>query len=253
MVGKVLHHKLSGQHQGVPWRNHEVLRIEALSDAVFAFAVTLLIVSLEVPRTFHELQQMMNGFVAFVFTFATLMQVWYSQHIFFRRFGLQDKTTILLNATLLFVVLFYVYPLKFLSSFLVSEFTGAKGIVRLPNGQIEHMIGSEEETRQMMMIYSSGFTAVFLIFVLLYLHIWRNRNLLELSPQERFDCGDSILGNSLQMLVGLASLFCAEVLHSASLAGYMYLSIAVLQTVYETVSGRTRRKRFESVAVQSTH
>ncbi len=253
MIGKVLHHKLSGQHQGVPWRSHEVLRIEALSDAVFAFAVTLLIVSLEVPHTFHELEQMMRGFVAFVFTFATLIQVWYSQHIFFRRFGLQDKTTILLNATLLFVVLFYVYPLKFLSSFLVSQFTGGKGMVQLPNGHMEPMIGSEEETRQMMMIYSSGFTAVFLIFTLLYLYVWRNRDPLELSPQERFDCGDSIIGNGLQALVGLTSLLFAWLLHSASLAGYVYLSIAVLQTLHGTIAGTKRRKRFEGVAVQSTH
>jgi hypothetical protein len=30
------------------WRGHEITRIEGLSDAVFAFAVTLLVVSLEV-------------------------------------------------------------------------------------------------------------------------------------------------------------------------------------------------------------
>lgn len=33
-------------------RGHEVSRIEALSDAVFGFAITLLVVVLEVPQTF---------------------------------------------------------------------------------------------------------------------------------------------------------------------------------------------------------
>ena len=32
-------------------RGTEILRIEALSDAVFAFSVSLLVVSLEVPQT----------------------------------------------------------------------------------------------------------------------------------------------------------------------------------------------------------
>ena len=37
------------------WRSHEITRIEGLSDAVFGFAITLLVVSLEVPKTFNEL------------------------------------------------------------------------------------------------------------------------------------------------------------------------------------------------------
>jgi hypothetical protein len=41
------------------WRGGEIARIEGLSDAVFAFAVTLLVVSLEVPKTFTELATVM--------------------------------------------------------------------------------------------------------------------------------------------------------------------------------------------------
>ena len=42
-----------------------VSRLEALSDAVFGFAITLLVVSLEVPATYDELVAMMRGFVAY--------------------------------------------------------------------------------------------------------------------------------------------------------------------------------------------
>ena len=36
-------------------RGREVSRIEGLSDAVFGFEITFLVVSLEVPNTFDEL------------------------------------------------------------------------------------------------------------------------------------------------------------------------------------------------------
>jgi len=36
--------------------------------------------------------------------------IWYEHSAFFRRFGLNDGVTIVLDAVLLFVVLFYVYP-----------------------------------------------------------------------------------------------------------------------------------------------
>src|ERR1700722_4724536 len=91
-------------------RGEEIKRIETFSDAVFAFAVTLLIVSLEVPKTFQELLISMRGFVAFGICFTLLMLVWHEQNIFFRRYTLDDKVSIFLNAFLMFIVLFYVYP-----------------------------------------------------------------------------------------------------------------------------------------------
>src|ERR1700716_3724170 len=117
----LLHHRTE---KGFRWRGGEIARIEGLSDAVFAFAVTLLVVSLEVPKTFNELAAIMRGFFPFAICFFLLMQVWHEQYLSFRRYNLQDSTSTILNCILLFMVLFYVYPLKFLFSFLINEWMG---------------------------------------------------------------------------------------------------------------------------------
>ena len=58
----------------------------------------------------------MVGFVPFALMFAMVCWIWYEHNLFFRRYGLQDPWTVFLNCVLLFVVLFYVYPLKFLTT-----------------------------------------------------------------------------------------------------------------------------------------
>ena len=103
-------------HELFRHRSNEIFRIEALSDAVFAFSVSLLVVSLEVPQTFTELKIIVQGAIPFFATVALLFLFWYMQYIFFRRYGLNDLTTILLNLAYLAIILFYVYPLKFLFS-----------------------------------------------------------------------------------------------------------------------------------------
>src|ERR1700759_3152962 len=112
----------------------EVSRIEALSDGVIAFAITLLVVSLEVPKTFDELLVTMRGFLAFAITFGMLFHVWFVQYKFFRRYGLNDYFVIWMTGALLFVVLFYVYPLKFVWTLSADRMLGFGSSVQASNG-----------------------------------------------------------------------------------------------------------------------
>ena len=104
----------------MPLRRHEVTRLEGFSDAVFGFALTLLVVSLEVPNSVDELLKDMQGLVGFALMFAMVCWIWYKHNVFFRSYGLEDPWTVFLNCVLLFVVLFYVYPLKFLTAALMK-------------------------------------------------------------------------------------------------------------------------------------
>lgn len=226
------------------WRSHEISRIEGLSDAVFAFAVTLLVVSLEVPKTFAELMEAMRGFGAFAICFTLLFVVWFNQYKFFRRYGLQDNLTVVFNAVLLFVVLFYVYPLKFVFSFLVDRFTGGHGEVRLPNGTVEGMVENADQVASLMIIFGAGYIAVFAVFALLYWHAYRKRMLLELNELEVFDTRTDIRESLLN--VGIAAVSLAFAVFGggrfAGLSGMTYMLTPVVMTVHGTINGRRRRK-----------
>src|SRR3954463_9637897 len=153
---------------GFRWRGGEIARIEGLSDAVFAFAVTLLVVSLEVPKTFNELSELMRGFLPFAISFTFLLQIWHEQYRFFRRYNLQDFTSIVLNCILLFIVLFYAYPLKFLWTFLIASWTtGHTPDVHFASGAVEKMIEAHQ-LPQLMAIFSGGYLAVACTFMLLF-------------------------------------------------------------------------------------
>jgi uncharacterized membrane protein len=45
------------------WRGGEITRLEAFCDVVFGFALTLLVVSLEVPHSYAEMMAVVRGFV----------------------------------------------------------------------------------------------------------------------------------------------------------------------------------------------
>jgi hypothetical protein len=68
-------------------RGREVTRLESFSDAVFGFALTLLVVSLEVPKSFADLIDAMQGFPGFAVCFTMLAMLWNSHYKFSRRYG----------------------------------------------------------------------------------------------------------------------------------------------------------------------
>jgi len=186
----------------LPRRTHEISRLEAFSDAVFAFALTLLVVSLQVPKSYGELMNLMSGFPAFACCFAVLLAIWYEHNAFFRRYGLQDPYTVFLNGLLLFVVMFYVYPLKFMfdSGFARMFPFAGQGVVPMTLSQLARVS----------VIYGLGFVAVFVMFGLLYLHAYRKRKDLGLSALDVFNiksfAGHHIVSAAIGVLVVLLAL-----------------------------------------------
>ena len=225
---KALHEHIA--RDGFRLRGTAISRVDGFSDVVFGFALTLLIVSLEVPRTFDELTLALLGFVPFSVCFLFFLMVWYAHYRFFRLYGLHDMGTIVLNSILLFCMLFYVYPLKFL-------FTLA---IQTP----QHPTFSDPlQLRELMVIYGAGFCAIYICIVLLYANAWRQRAALGLNPLERTLTLSYMTGYLGSVLAGALCIVVACLLppQRAGLAGWIFFVIGIYKTIHGGVAGRRSR------------
>ncbi len=238
MFRKNIANNLEGSKNNFRFRGHEVRRVEAFSDAVFAFAVTLLIVSLEVPKNFDELMITMRGFFAFGVSFVLLMMIWYEQNIFFRRYGLDDIKTVVLNCILIFLVLFYVYPLKFLFTLVFSNQiygnSGSPFVIRL------------SDVPKLFIIYSTGYISIYLLFSFMYIHALKKSIELELTPLEKFETKTKLYKNFILVLIGIISLIIAFNVPdtNAGLAGFLYILIGPALSIFYAKRARIRRRLF---------
>lgn len=175
-------------------------RLEAFSDAVFAFAVTLLVVSLAIPATTRELFRDMQGFVAFGICFVFLIVIWVEHNRFFQSYPLTDPVTVTLNMALLFVVLLYVYPMKFLFTLMVGQFMGTA-----PSNAVE----SESDVHVIMIIYGLGVLGLNAILLLMRVNAERHGPALELTPRDYVELHADRLRNVLSGCIALASILIA--------------------------------------------
>lgn len=208
-------------------------RVEGFSDAVFAFAVTLLVVSLEVPKSAQELFHTLWGFLAFGICFAFLILIWFDHHTFFKRYPLTDGTTLALNMALLFVVLLYVYPMKFLFTLLVNGM-----LLKQPVEGVK----AAAEIKTLMVVYGLGFLTVNTVLFLMHLHAWRKREGLQLSPIQRLELKESLRRFLINGLVALLSMLLARFTRdTGQFAGWCYALLAPAQTLNGLFTRRRRR------------
>ena len=245
MVRKELMRRRIGESAVFRLRGEQVSRLEGFSDAVFDFAMTLLVVTLQPPQTYNDLLKVVQGLGAFALSFAMLVFVWFNHYRFFRRYGLEDDVTSLLNIILLFVVLFYVYPLRFIFTFVILAFTApARAAQLITDNQIPGLY----------LMYGAGVMAVFLLFALLNAHAYRQRAALDLSVHEAFETLSTIGANLIVVGVALVSVILGEtgVGFSWGLPGIIYVVITPVMIVFERIRRRQWRALETTIPVAST-
>ncbi len=165
------------------------------------------------------------------------MLIWYAHFSFFRRFGTHDAGTIWINGLLLFVVLFYVYPLKFL---FLSAF-----------GRVESL-SSRQELTEVVLLFSIGQATLYFLFAGLYANAYRQREKLELTPLECFLTKNSVVEEAGTGFVGVLVALLAGVLPPghAGTACLVFLLIGVWKSAMGARAGR--RSRLLRVAQDAT-
>jgi uncharacterized membrane protein len=222
--------------QRIAWRSHEPSRIETFSDAVFAFALTLVIISLEVPKSFDELKETMLGAFSFSICFAVIFNIWNTQNMFFRRYGLKDNLTITLNAILLFVVLIYTFPLKFLFELIFSGQEKA------------HQMIHPEQTQSLMLIYGAGFIAIYILFYLMHKRALTFTTELELTPLEVYETKTATNINLLCISIGILAMLASFIPGNSGLSGFTYCLMPFAYTFWYKSRAKKRRKLFPEAA-----
>ena len=136
---------------------HNISRLEAFSDGVFAFAATLMVVNFDVGQNLRFEKATIVGFGSFAISFFVLVSLWWVHYNYFRRTKYMDNWIIVLNAILLFVALYYVFPLKTM----VQSWAGEGGV------------NSIQDLSNLFILYGLGFLLIFTCYALMYYRAYR--------------------------------------------------------------------------------
>jgi uncharacterized membrane protein len=164
-------------------RGEAVSRLEGFSDTVFGFAITLLVISLKAPESSTELLALRHSVLPFAASFLALFAIWRAQFAFFRRYGLEDRRTIDLTGVLLMIVLLAIYPLRFLSAFVLDVLPRAL----LAGDDSMKATMSLDMLPKVLLLYALGLAGVTGVLSLLYRHAASRSETIGLSALELFD------------------------------------------------------------------
>lgn len=184
---------------GFRMRGMAMSRIEVFVDAAFAFAVTMLVISIDqIPSSVPELIEISKLIPGFILSVTMLVFVWYNHSTWSKQFGLEDGKTVFLSASLLVVVLVFIYPLKMMFQGMFAWLTQGY----LPS---QYELDSWDQLRILFQYFAIGFFLISLIFRTLYSHALKCQTELKLSAYEIFHTRTEILmGWNLMSVCALA-------------------------------------------------
>lgn len=117
----------SGTGPSLGARRTRTQRLEALSDGVFAIAITLLVLDLAIPATPHTTRHLLNaigdewpGYLGYIVSFSTIGAIWLGHNVITDYLDHADTTLLRLNLLLLLFVSFLPFPTRLLAEYVTA-------------------------------------------------------------------------------------------------------------------------------------
>lgn len=181
-------------------RRHQPTRLEGFVDASFAFALTLVVISIgHVPTSVADMLQALRDVPTFAVCFLLIARIWKRHRDWSRHYDLEDDRSIALSLLLVFLVLIFVYPLRLLFSLMFAELSGG----RLTENAIR--IGSVFELRAAFVVFGLGYLAIWSVLALLHRRAYDRRETIGLGAAETLVTRLHIQRNLAFIVVALSS------------------------------------------------
>lgn len=160
----------------INYRGANTSRLDSLTDGVFGIAITLLIFNLANPNSFQDLLTFTKTLPAFLISISFLVMVWNEHLRFSEIYTLNDTKLVILNTLFIGLIIFYVYPLRFLTLFLTNFFFQTNIEVSIQGNQVP----------QLMIYYGFVAFALYFILYLFYHRVYNMKAELILNDFETF-------------------------------------------------------------------
>lgn len=223
-------------------RGRDVTRLEAFVDAAFAFALTMLVISVgAIPDTIPKLLDALKSTPAFAASFALIAAFWYEHMTWSRRYGLDNRGSILLSLVLVFLVMVYIYPVKVMCATLFGWISGGW----LPMGFELHTMS---DLRTMFTIFAVVFATMAMVISLLYLQAWKQRDALGLSVDEQVATFEKMLWGPASTAVAIVSVIVALTIPAGvprwllGMPGMVYALMPLTRSLPARFGRRMRRR-----------
>ena len=183
-------------------------RTEAFSDGVFAIAITLLILEVNVPETAFDnlwrgIADQWPSYLAYATSFITIGGIWLAHHAIFRRLQYANQRLMVINLLLLMAVSFLPFPTK-----LMAE-----------------AIHQSDAERAAVIFYGATLLIISTLLSALWGSVARDRHLLRPEVSEReFNAIAMATGPNMGFYVAVIAL----AILAPKVAAFGYLAVAVV-------------------------